>query len=278
MIMSVASGKGGTGKTTVSCGIALSVGYCQFFDFDVEAPNALFLLKPEIRHIQKVTIKHPVFLTGTGASFKDCAEFCHYNALAVVGSEVIFFPELCHGCGGCLIVGPEGAVREKDVAIGEIKKGAANPGIDFFMGDLKPGNMRTTNIQNELEHYIDKDRLVIIDCPPGTSCSMVNAVRKSHYCILVTEPTPFGLNDLVLSIEVVRTIGIPFGVIINRDGIGNSDVENYCRQSKIDVLAKIPNDKGIAKLYSRGEPITDFDPGFKEIFSNIILKIKIKNQ
>ena len=178
MIISVASGKGGTGKTTVATAIALSMGYCQLFDFDVEAPNAGFFIKPDIRHIQKVTIKQPVFLTDTGVSFSECAEFCHYNAIAAVGNDVIFFPELCHGCGGCILVGPEGSVREEDISVGEIRKGSAAKNIEFFMGDLKPGSMRTTTIQGELEKYIEREKLAIIDCPPGTSCSMVTSVKK----------------------------------------------------------------------------------------------------
>ena len=270
MIVSVASGKGGTGKTTVAVSMAQSIGYCQFFDFDVEAPNAAFLLKPNIKHVQKVTIKQPVFLTGTGNSFVKCAEFCRYNAVAAIGSEVIFFPELCHGCGGCILVGPQGAVFEEDVVVGEISKGNADKHIEFFMGDSKPGSMRTTQIQNTLEKLIEGEKLVIIDCPPGTSCSMVTAVKGSDFCILVTEPTPFGLNDLILSIEVVKQLEIPFGVIINRDGIGSKDVENYCSQNNIKILAVIPNDINIAKLYSKGESIIESYPELKRKFIDII--------
>ena len=127
----------------------------------------------------------------------------------------------------------------------------ASPNIEFFMGDLIPGSMRTTEIQNTLEKYIEKEKLAIIDCPPGTSCSMVTAVRNSNYCILVTEPTPFGLNDLTLSIDVAKDLGIPFGVIINRDGIGNSEVEDYCNQNNIKIVAKFPYDMNIAKSYSK---------------------------
>ncbi|MBU4450156.1 MAG: ATP-binding protein [Actinobacteria bacterium] len=273
MIISVASGKGGTGKTTIATALAISVGYCQFFDFDVEAPNASFFLKPDIKHIQKVKIKQPVFLTDTGKSFEKCTQFCHYNAVAVAGAEVIFFPELCHGCGGCILVGPQGSVREEDRVVGEIRKGTASPNIEFFMGDLKPGSMRTTEIQNALEKYIEQEKLVIIDCPPGTSCSMVTAVRNSNCCILVTEPTPFGLNDLTLSIDVVKELGIPFGVIINRDGIGNSEVENYCTQNSVKILAKFPYDMNIARSYSKGEAIISGRPELKEKFTDIANKV-----
>jgi len=274
LIISVASGKGGTGKTTVACNLALAAGYCQFMDYDVEAPNASFFLKPEIKHVQKISIKQPYFLTETGADFQECAQFCHYNAVAAIGSDVIFFPELCHGCGGCILVGPPGAVREKDVVVGEVKKGAAEPNIDFYMGNLKPGYMRTVSVQAALDRAISDQDLVIIDCPPGTSCSMVFSVKGCDYCILVTEPTPYGLNDLELSIEVLKDMKKPFGVIINRDGIGDDKVERYCMDNNIKILAKIPNDTEIARHYSLGESIIEYDSSYKQKFENIVKEIE----
>jgi MinD superfamily P-loop ATPase len=274
VIISVASGKGGTGKTTVAVALAKSINYCQFIDYDVEAPNADLFLKPDIKHVKKITIRQPYFLTETKKSFKACADFCHYHAVAVINNEVLFFNELCHGCGGCILVGPQGYIREQEVEIGEIRKGLSSPGINFLMGDLKPGNMRTTAIQNELEKNIEHDINVIIDCPPGNSCSMVMAVKSSNFCILVTEPTPFGLNDLIISIEVLKKLEIPFGVIVNRFGIGNDEVFNYCSDNNIKILSKIPNDLGIAKYYSQGLSLIDFDPEWKKKFVNIISEIE----
>ncbi|MBC7334354.1 MAG: ATP-binding protein [Actinobacteria bacterium] len=282
MIISVASGKGGTGKTTVAVSLALSVGYCNFMDYDVEAPNSHFFLKPAIRNEQEVTIKHPYFLTETGADFTRCAEFCHYNAVAVAGGKVIFFPELCHGCGGCLLVGPPGAVREKDVVIGRIKKGIVDPGINFFMGELKPGYMRTISIQVALDRLIQEDELVIIDSPPGTSCPMVFSVKDSDFCILVTEPTPYGLNDLLLSIEILESMNVPYGVVINRDGIGNGEVESYCKSKNINILLKIPYEQGIAESYSKGVPLVRHDeswiPVFRSMMEDIKKQISVKKE
>jgi len=274
LIISVASGKGGTGKTTVAVALALSSQYCQFIDYDVEAPNADIFLKPEIKNIKKVTIKQPYFLKDTGKDFSKCAQFCHYNAIAVIGSEVVFFPELCHGCGGCILVGPEGAVREKDVEVGEVAKGFSAPGIDFLMGNLMPGSMRTTTIQGELEKMLSSEGLVIIDAPPGNSCSMVMSVKNSDYCILVTEPTPYGFNDLLISMEVLDGLKIPYGVIINRDGIGDSSISDYCRDKNIKVHIKIPNDVQIAKCYSNGGTLIDYNPSYRLKFENILKEIE----
>ncbi len=274
MIISVASGKGGTGKTSVAVGLARSLGFCQFLDFDVEAPNASFFLKPDIKNEEKVSIKQPYFLKDTGADFSRCAEFCHYNAVAYVKGEVVFFPELCHGCGGCILVGPPGAVREKDVLVGKVLKGKAEPGIDFLMGDLIPGSLRTISVQARLESYINRSEKVIIDCPPGTSCSMVSAVKNSDFCILVTEPTPFGLNDLEISVEVLKDLGIPHAVIINRDGIGDSAVEEFCNSNSIKILERIPNDIKIARAYSSGFSIPEVYPEWKERFLVIIDNIE----
>ncbi len=274
MILSVASGKGGTGKTTVAVSLALAAGYCQFIDYDVEAPNAHIFLKPEVKNIKKVTIKQPYFLTETGKDFSKCAQFCHYNAVAVIGNQVIFYPELCHGCGGCILVGPEGAVREKEVEVGQVMKGLTPPGIDFISGNLSPGSMRTTTVQNELEKLINKNGIVIIDSPPGNSCSMVMSVKNSDYCILVTEPTPYGLNDLILSMEVLGNLKIPYGVIINRDGIGDSTLEDYCRDKNIKVLLKIPDERNIAKSYSEGKTLIDFNNYYIQAFKKILKEIE----
>ena len=274
MIISVASGKGGTGKTLVSSSIAKAYGVCQFFDYDVEAPNADIFLKPDIKNIQDVTIKQPYFITNSKYTFEKCAEFCQYNAVAAVKEDVIFFEELCHGCGGCILVGPVQAVREKDVSVGVVKKGFTPPGIFFASGDLKPGSLRGVTIQNVLEKLIEKDNLAIIDCPPGNSCNMVTAVRGSDFCILVTEPTPYGVSDLKISVEILRNLGISFAVIVNKFGIGNDEIFDYCSSQSIKILEKIPHDIEIARSYSRGDTLLEFDSSWKARFNKVIDEIR----
>jgi MinD superfamily P-loop ATPase len=276
--ISIASGKGGTGKTSVAVGIARSIEYCQFLDYDVEAPNASIFLKPDIKNVEKVTMRQPYFLTETGADFSKCVEFCRYNAVAYVRGKVVFFPELCHGCGGCLLVGPPGAVKERDIEVGKIIRGRASPGIDFIMGDLNPGSLRTVTVQAKLDEYIDEKQTVIIDCPPGTSCPMVASVKNSDFCILVTEPTPFGLNDLEISAEVLRKLGIPHGVIINRDGIGDDSVERFCDKNNIKILEKIPNDINIAKAYSDGITMPEYNKKWIKRFMAVIDLIEKENK
>ncbi|MDD3519874.1 MAG: ATP-binding protein [Actinomycetota bacterium] len=274
MIISVASGKGGTGKTTVSVALAQSLGYCNYYDFDVEAPNSDIFLKPDINHYQKVYVKYPYFIKKEGVSFKACADFCHFNAIASINEDYVFFEELCHGCGGCILVGPEGYVKEKEAEVGEISKGFKSPGIYFHMGNLKPKSMRTSNVQADLEKMLDEEQTVIIDSPPGNSCSMVNAVKNCDYCILVTEPTPYGLSDLKISIDVLKDLNKKFGIVINRDGIGNKDLENYLKENGYKILLKIPNDINIAKTYSKGGSLLDWDSDMKEKFLRIMDEIE----
>ena len=256
MIVSVASGKGGTGKTTVAVALALSKGYCQFFDYDVEAPNASFFIKPIIKHQQKVTIKHPYFLTEKKADFSKCAQFCHYNAVAVAGEEVIFFPELCHGCGGCSLLCPQKAITEVNKDIGVVEKGIAGE-LKFVHGILNIGEMMAPPLVRAVKRNIDEAKTVVIDAPPGTSCPVIEAIKGSNFCILVTEPTPFGLNDLFLAVEVVRKLKIPFGVVINRANLGDEKVDQYCADENIQILMRIPFDREIAVAYSKGIPLTD---------------------
>jgi len=272
MIISIASGKGGTGKTTIVTNLALSLGKVQVIDCDVEEPNANIFFNAEIKESEDITVEIPDIDKEKCNYCGKCSEFCAYNALAVVPSDVLVFPELCHSCGGCKIVCPQNAINWKKKPVGKIEHGVTN-GVDFYHGLLNVGEIQAVPVIKKLKKKIDKEKNVIIDAPPGTSCPVIESITGSDYCILVTEPTPFGLHDLKLAIAVVRHLYIPFGVIINRDGVGDKKVEMYCQAEKIPIFMKIPHSEEIAKLYSDGIPfvkkLPEWHEKFTELFRNI---------
>jgi len=273
MIISVASGKGGTGKTTVATNLALSIGRGQFIDCDVEEPNANIFLKSKINEHEDVEVEIPDIDKDKCDYCGKCSEFCAYNALAVVKANVLVFPELCHSCGGCKIVCPKNAIKWKKKQVGSIEHGFVK-GIDFYHGLLNVGEIQAIPVIKALKKKIDKDKDVILDAPPGTSCPVIETINISDYCILVTEPTPFGLHDLKLAIDVVRHLNIPFGVVINRDGIGNKKVETYCQNEKIPILLKIPERKKIANLYSKGIAFASESHEWNEMFSLVFNRLQ----
>ncbi len=273
MIISVASGKGGTGKTTVATNIALSIGNAQFLDCDVEEPNANIFLHATIKEREDVSVIIPEINKEKCDYCGKCSEFCVYNALAVVRQKILVFPELCHSCGGCEMVCPKDAINWKERVIGKIEHGQTN-GIDFYHGILNVGEAQAIPVIKALKRKIDKKMNVIIDVPPGTSCPVIESISGSDYCILVTEPTPFGLHDLKLAVEVVRHMHIPFGVVINRDGIGDDGVEVYCKKENIHVLLKIPERQKIALLYSKGIALADEAYEWKEMFGLLFNRIQ----
>jgi MinD superfamily P-loop ATPase len=260
MIISVASGKGGTGKTTVAVNLALSLNNVQLLDCDVEEPNAHLFLKPHIQSKTVATIPIP-HVDETHCDYcGKCSEVCAYNAIAVFpgdtnkpGSGVLIFPHLCHGCGGCTLFCPQKAIREVDKEIGVIEAGMCGD-MQFVHGKLHIGEIMSPPLIRHVRHYIDRSRTVIIDAPPGTSCPVIGSVKGSDFCILVTEPTPFGLHDLILAVEVLEKMKIPYGVVINRADIGDDEADEYCRSKNIPVLMRIPFDTEIAFLYSNGIP------------------------
>ena len=273
MIISVASGKGGTGKTTVATNLALSLDKIQFLDCDVEEPNAHLFLKPKILKSHPVTIPVPKINESKCNYCGRCSEVCAYNAIAVIKNKVLIFPELCHGCGGCNILCPQNAISEEGKKVGVVEIGDAG-NIQFIHGKLNIGEAMSPPLIRAVKEYINPTRTVIIDVPPGTSCPVIEAVKKSNFCILVTEPTPFGLNDLILAVEVLRKLSISFGVVINRSGIGFKDVDVYCQKENIPILMHIPFERGIALAYSKGIPFTEELPEYKGKFRELFEKIK----
>jgi MinD superfamily P-loop ATPase len=276
MILSVASGKGGTGKTTVAVNLALSLEgsrSVQFLDCDVEEPNAHLFLKPQIHQSQPVFLPIPEIVKEKCTYCGKCAEVCAYNALAVLKDKVLVFPELCHGCGGCSLLCPEQAIKEKGQRIGIMELGAIN-GLQFIHGKLDIGQVMSPPLIREVKKHINATRTIIIDAPPGTSCPVVESVKGSDVSLLVTEPTPFGLNDLRLAVETLRELKIPFGVILNRAGIGDKQVQDYCLKENIPVLMTIPTDRNIAVAYSEGKTIIETQPAYRQKFLGLFKKVQ----
>jgi MinD superfamily P-loop ATPase len=274
MQITVLSGKGGTGKTTISTNMALSLDNVQFLDADVEEPNSYIFIKPDFKKEQDVLRKIPEIEEDKCTSCRACVDFCEYNALALLGEEVLLFPEVCHSCGGCKHICPEGAIREKDKKTGTVKSDLEVNGLEFWQGELNIGEESAVPIIEALKENINDDKTVIIDAPPGTTCPTIEAAIDSDYCILVTEPTPFGLHDLKMAVEVVQELDKPCGVIINR-AEDNADriIEDYCAKEDIPVLLKVPFDRKIARLYSDGvafvEELRDWKDRFREVFARI---------
>jgi len=276
MIISVASGKGGTGKTLVATSLAISLidNYkVQLLDCDVEEPNANILLHLAVNQSQPVYIPIPKVDEAKCTYCGKCAEVCAYNAIAVIKDKVLVFPELCHGCGACSYLCPESAITEEGREVGIVERGGSG-NLELIQGKLNVGEAMAPPVIREVKKYADPANIVINDVPPGTSCPVVEAVEGSDFCLLVTEPTPFGLNDLSLAVEVVRKLGIPCGVIINRVGIGGEEVEQYCHREGIPVLLRIPLDRKIAMLYSQGIPLIEGMPRWREDFLKLFQDIK----
>jgi MinD superfamily P-loop ATPase len=278
MRITIASGKGGTGKTTVATNLAVLAARqglsVQLIDCDVEEPNCHLFLKPHITWRQEATISVPEidFVRCTGCG--DCAEICQFNALACTGRDVLVFPELCHSCGGCWLVCPEHAIGVEEREIGVLEEGTAD-GILFSHGRLRVGEVQVPPMIELLKARPESAELTIFDAPPGTSCPAIAAMRDSDYVILVTEPTPFGLNDLELAVAAVRQLGMPFGVVVNRAGVGDERVHEWCRQEQIHLLLEIADDRRIAEAYAQGILAVEAVPDCVESFRTLLHEVTV---
>ena len=277
MILTVASGKGGTGKTMVSTSLALALGRTSaltFLDCDVEEPNARFFLKPDPSSPEEeVTVLVPDIQLDRCTFCGRCAEICVYNALAVLPDDVLVFEDLCHSCGGCLRLCPEQAVREKPKRIGGLHHGRSGA-ITFVEGRLDVGQVLAPPLIRAVKGRIPVKGLAIIDAPPGTSCPLIETVRGSDYALLVTEPTPFGLHDLELAVKTLRMFDIPSGVVLNRAGTGDRGVEEFCREESIPILLTIPLDREIAEAYARGRPLIEAKPEYAQALLDVYHDIR----
>ena len=272
MIISIASGKGGTGKTTIAINLALSLKDVQYMDCDVEEPNGHLFLKPLIEERISVGIPVPQVDESRCTYCGKCAEICEFNAIVVIKKKVLLFPELCHGCGGCSYICPEDAIEEVEREIGVIERGRAGH-IEFVHGLLNVGEPMAPPLIRREKKLINGRKTVIIDSSPGTSCPVVETVKGSDFCLLVTEPTPFGLNDLKLAVETVRKLNIPLGVLINCSDIGDRKVWQYCEREKIPLLMEIPFERRIAVAYSKGVPLVEEIPEYRKRFQDLYYKL-----
>ena len=272
MIIAVASGKGGTGKTTVAVSLALSLvdDGPLFVDCDVEDPNAALFLNPTIESRREVGQLIPHVDPETCTACGRCAEVCQFNAIAVVGKNVLVFAELCHGCGSCTLNCPEEAITEELDVTGVIERGA-NGSIEFARGILNVGEAMAVPVISQLKRWVipldSSGRPVILDAPPGNACPVVEVMHGADFALLVTEPTPFGLHDLKQAVEVARgELGLPVGVLINREGVGDKGVDTYCQEHNVPLLMRIPIDRRIAEAYSDGVPLVEALPAYRQRF------------
>lgn len=281
MQITVASGKGGTGKTTVATSLALSLASNNlaysplFLDCDVEAPNAHLSLKPHIQSRKEVSILIPKIDDAKCTGCGRCAEICEYHAIAVVNKKVLVFPQLCHGCGSCTLLCPTKAIHEVPNIIGLLETGSTQSGVIFAHGVLNIAEPMAVPVIKQLKKWFEPqpDQVVIIDAPPGTSCPVVEAARGADFLLLVTEPTPFGLHDLKLAVQVAKELDIRSGVIINRNGVGNAGVEDFCKTEEIPVLMRIPYDLAIAKGTAQGQALVEIYPEYTSLFQNVFVEI-----
>jgi len=276
MVIAVASGKGGTGKTTVATNLAVTLArrgrtIC-YLDCDVEEPNGHIFLKPDIASSTSVGVPVPQVDANKCTGCGKCGDICQYSAIVCINKKVLTFPELCHGCGGCSLVCPEEAISEVPREVGTVEEGMSN-GVRFVHGRLRVSEAMSPPLIREVKKKVAGEDVAIVDVPPGTSCPVIEAVKGADFVILVTEPTPFGLNDLELAVAMVRELGLPTGVLINRSDVGDARVNDYCERENIELLLEIPDDRRVAEAYSRGEMAVDAAPEWEQWFLDVFRRV-----
>ena len=271
MKIAIASGKGGTGKTTIATNLAYYLAHftdrnVTLLDCDVEEPNCHLFLQPKWGNVYPVSVPVPEVDTSKCNGCGICSDLCQFSAIVCINNNTLTFPALCHGCGLCTRVCAPGAIKEVPREVGVVEMGTAY-GINFVHGKLRIGEAMSPPLIKEVKKKLIPSGVTIIDSPPGTSCPVIEAIKGTDFVLLVTEPTPFGLNDLQLAVEMVREVGIPFAVIINRADVGDDRVKEYCAKEGILILMEIPEDREIAKTYSTGGIVLKEIPAYSEKFS-----------
>ncbi|OGC22837.1 (4Fe-4S)-binding protein [candidate division WOR-1 bacterium RIFOXYB2_FULL_42_35] len=274
MIISVASGKGGTGKTTIATSLAFAIGNnVQLLDCDVEEPNAHIFINPQNVKTEQVFVLVPRVDETLCNYCGKCSGVCEFNAIAVANKKVLIFDNLCHACGGCKLLCPQKAITEIRRVVGKIETGERQ-GVELISGVLNVSEAMAIPVISAVKNKINRQKTVIIDASPGTSCPMVAAVKGSDFCLLVTESTPFGLHDLSLAYEVTKKMGIPTGLVINKYDSSFTQLEDYCQKEKLAILLKIPEDRQIAEAYSKGLNLVEVFPEHKEKFLEVMKLIE----
>ena len=280
MIIAIASGKGGTGKTTVATSLAIALSdtgrSVSFLDCDVEAPNAHLFLQPAFEQRKEVALLIPHVDDDRCNGCGRCAEVCQYHAIVVLGGKTLVFPEMCHGCGSCTLVCPEKAISEIPETLGILEGGSVDGGIQFSRGVLNVGEPMAVPVIHQLKKWrnFQSTDTVILDAPPGASCPVVESLRGADFVLLVTEPTPFGLHDLRLAVKLTQEIGVPAGVIVNRDGIGDTGVDAYCIEAELPVLMRIPFAREIGEGIAQGKLLIEIRPEYREQFRQLHTRIE----
>lgn len=273
MKIAVLSGKGGTGKTLLSVNMATVAEKAKYIDCDVEEPNGHLFFKPEQLKTEEVKVKIPVVDQEACNGCRKCVDFCEFNALAYINNKLIIFDEMCHSCGGCKLVCPEEAISEKDKVIGKVERGVSG-NVTVVTGILKTGEATGIPIIDNLLNEEPKDgEIHIIDSPPGGACSVMESIRDVDYCILVAEPTLFGVHNLNIVYELVQLFKKPHGVVINKCLDGNDLAEKFCIENDINILEKIPYDEELGTLNSNGLIAVRESEKYKELFSNLLEKV-----
>jgi len=274
--LSILSGKGGTGKTTLAVNLALALDNVQLLDADVEEPNDYLFISPKIeeKEMESVMSLIPEVNDEKCTACRKCVDFCEYNALAMMLDKVLVFEEVCHSCGGCKIVCPENAITEKEKELGKLYHDRLDE-LDFWQGELNTGEEKAVPVIEKLKTKIDSDKKVIIDSPPGTTCPTIEAIIDTDFTVVVTEPSTFGLHDLKMVVEMLNNLDQDFAVVINRaESDADYLIEDFCQKKGISVLLKIPFSRKIAELYSNGKPfvykLEGWEEKFKTLYKDII--------
>lgn len=272
MRIAVASGKGGTGKTTVAVNLAVTAARAghevHLCDCDVEEPNAHLYLNPRIDLDYPVTTAIPVVVAETCDHCGLCANICRFNAIACLPDQTVVFPDLCHSCGGCWLLCPQQAMTPGQRILGRIAEGATEA-MGFTQGTLRVGETVVPPVIKAVKATIRREDWAILDAPPGTSCPVVETLRDVDFVLLVTEPTPFGLHDLALSVKLARWMKLPFGVVVNKDNRDTAMIEDYCREAEVEILARIPFKRESARVGATGQLIIDTDPAAAEVIGSL---------